>query len=79
MTEDEARIHLIALQLVDHQIMSNLLRFIAESQRDKKAFLAMQKEMVMNFLSDSNMNDPHILNVSAELAANVFSRAGLED
>jgi hypothetical protein len=79
MTEDEARLHLIALQLVDHEIMSNVLRFIAESQPDKKAFLTVQKEMVMKFLSNSNMNDPHLLNVSAELAANVFSRAGLEE
>ncbi|MES2627179.1 MAG: hypothetical protein V4628_17970 [Pseudomonadota bacterium] len=79
MTEDEARIHLIALQLVDHEIMNNLLRFIAESQPDKNAFLSMQKEMVMKFLANSNMNDPHLLNVSAELAANVFLRAGLEE
>ena len=79
MTEDEARIHLIALQLVDHEIMSNLLKFIAESQPDKKAFLTMQKELVMKFLSNSNMNDPHLLNVSAELAAKFFWRAGLEE
>ena len=79
MTEDEARLHLIALQLVDHEIMSNLMRFIAESQPDKKVFLTTQKELVMKFLANSNMNDPHLLNVSAELAANVFSRAGLEE
>lgn len=79
MTEDEARIHLIALQLVDHEIMTNLLRFVAETQPDKKAFLISQKEKVMEFLANSNMNDAHLLNVSAELAANTFGKAGLEN
>lgn len=78
MTEDEARIHLIALQLVDHEILSNLLKFIAEAQADKKTFLIAQKEKVMEFLANSNMNDVHLLNVSAELAANAFWKAGLE-
>ena len=79
MTEEEARLHLVALQLVDHEISSDVLRFIVESQSDKNAFLIAQKEMVMRFLSSSNMNDPHLSNVSAELAANVFSCAGLEE
>ena len=78
MTEDEARIHLIALQLVDHQILANLLKFIADTQPDKTAFLGSQKEQIMEFLANSNMNDAHLMNVSAELAAKFFWTAGLD-